>query len=392
MTPDLEYGTITDSTDATQLGKLLSQCFISPANREELYLQRIGLKNFRVVRRQGKMVGGLSIIPMGQWWQGQLVSMGGIASVGIAPEERGSGVAIALIHTMLQELYDQGTAISVLYPATQQLYRKAGYEQGGHYCGWEIDPRTIHLKERSLPIEPIDLNHAAILQMLYRQQAQQTNGNLDRHSCLWQEIIHSDSHESIHAYVFGTPDQPQGYLIFSQERTPSGSILKIKDWVALTPTAAKSLWSFLSSHRSQIDKVLWWGGAIAALPLLLPEQTAKLRSTQRWMLRLVDVAKALENRGYAPDSQAELHLDIHDPLLPNNNRKWVLTVAKGHGQVTPGGKGELKTSVSGLAPLYTGLFTPYELQQLGQIDGTTSALTTARHLFAGASPWMPDFF
>jgi len=38
------------------------------------------------------------------------------------------------------------------------------------------------------------------------------------------------------------------------------------------------------------------------------------------------------------------------------------------------------------------LFTPHQLQLAGQLDATETALSAATQLFAGASPWMLDFF
>jgi len=81
------------------------------------------------------------MIPMGQWWGSQRVPMTGIAGVGVTPEYRGTGVAIALVQDTVKELHRQGVPLSVLYPATQHLYRKAGYEQAGTACWWEISTR-----------------------------------------------------------------------------------------------------------------------------------------------------------------------------------------------------------------------------------------------------------
>ena len=60
--------------------------------------------------------------------------------------------------------------------------------------------------------------------------------------------------------------------------------------------------------------------------------------------------------------------------------------------MTRGGKSELKLDIGRLAPLYTGLFTPQQLQLAGKLDATEASLSTAAQLFAGASPWIADFF
>jgi len=392
MTPQIEYTKVSSPEDAQPLGSILDQCFNSPPGTSESYFNRIGLENFRTISQAGQLAGGLAIIPMGQWFGTECVPMAGIAAVGIAPEYRGSGAAIALLQNTLKELHAKGVPISALYPATQRLYRKAGYEQGGSYCAWEIPTESIQLKERLLPLHPVaDLN-PEVLRSLYQQQAKLTNGYLDRNQAIWQGILKSDEKEAVYTYLIGSADHPEGYIIFTPHQTEDGSILQIRDWVVLTTAAARSLWAFLSDHRSQIQKVRWRGSIVDSLTLLLPEQTAKIRSVQRWFLRVVDVRKALEKRGYPSGIQTELHLEVQDNLLPENNGKFILSVLNGRGEVTQGGKGELKLDVGGLAPLYTGLFTAHQLQLAGQLEATETALSTATQLFAGASPWMPDFF
>ncbi|MEH2347481.1 MAG: GNAT family N-acetyltransferase [Nostoc sp.] len=392
MTAQFEYSTLAHPQDIQPLAYILEQCFISALGGEEVYINLIGVENFRIIRGLEQLAGGLATLDMGQWWGGQRVPMTGIAAVGIAPEYRGSGAAIALMQHTLKELYDRGIAISALYPAVQTLYRKVGYEQGGSWCIWEVATRNIQVREQPLPLQPVvSINHEDFHE-LYQQQARQTHGYLDRHSAIWERIIQPDKQETVYAYFIGTKDRPQGYIIFTQERTEDGEILWVKDWVLSTVAAAQTFWSFLANHRSQIQHVRWKSSAIDSLTLLLPEQTTKIYRQFRWMLRVVDVVKALELRGYPPGIQTQLHLEIQDNLLTGNNGKFILSVANGRGEVTKGGKGELQLDIRELAPLYTGLFTPYHLQQAGKLSGTETAILAATQIFAGASPWMADFF
>ncbi|MBW4642761.1 MAG: GNAT family N-acetyltransferase [Goleter apudmare HA4340-LM2] len=392
MSPEFEYSTLAAPEDVNQLGKILDQCFIGSPGQEAIYINSIGLENFRIIRRDQQVVGGLAILRMGQWWGGQRLPMSGIAAVGIAPEYRGDGAAIALLQHALKELHNQGSPISVLYPATQYLYRKAGYEQGGSLCFWEMLTDSIQVKEQPLPLKSIASSNPQVFDEIYQQQVKLTNGYLDRHPAIWQRIVTTQEKETVFAYLIGTPDQPQGYIIFSQERTENGTILWVRDWAVLTVAAAQSFWSFIAKHRSQIDRVRWQSSINDYLTLLLPEQTAKVFSHKRWMLRLIDVSKALEGRGYPPGVQGELHLEVQDNLLPANNGKFILSVANGRGEVTSDGRGELQLDIKGLAPLYTGLFTPEQLQLTGKLTATETALLTATQIFAGVGPTMPDFF
>lgn len=390
MSKDFSVGAITSDAEMRSLSAIITQCFLDTPEGRQTYVDRVGIDQFRVIRQGQTVVGGLALLPMGQSFGGKLVSTGGIASVGIAPEHRGSGAAIALMHQTLKELQSSGVALSTLYPATQRLYRNAGYEQAGAWCKWEIDASTIHLRELLLPIVPVPMDFS-IFRPIYNPFAQQTNGMLDRHKAIWQGTISSDGKESLYAYQVGEPD-PQGYIIFSQEKQSSGLVLRVKDWVALTPAASKSLWAFLASHRSIINKIEWKGATIDPLTLLLPEQTAKLTYTMRWLLRIVDVVNALEQRGYPATLNAELQLDVRDDRLRENHDRFILSVSNGHAQVKRGGNGNLALDIRSLSPLYSGLFSPGQLRQMGYLEADEATVAIATAIFAGAPPWMPDFF
>ncbi|MUL38940.1 GNAT family N-acetyltransferase [Gloeocapsopsis dulcis] len=387
MTSQFEYNTISNAEDEKRLGKILQQCFNSPPDESiQTYFQRIGRENFRSIHDSNQMIGGLAIIPQGQWFGGKCIPMGGIAAVGIAPEYRGSGAALELMRQTIRELYRRGIPLSTLYAATQRLYRQAGYEQGGSLCSWEMPTQSIMMRDRTLPMQAVNLDHHQ-LHNLYQQQAKLTNGYLQRHQVIWQEIVES----STYAYLIGE-DQPEGYLMFKQQKVKDSDCIVVRDLVLLTPGAVRRFWTFIGDHRSQIEKVRWKHSLNVFFTLMLPEQTAKIVDLGRWMVRIVDVIAALKNRGYPQELVTELHLEVRDSLIVENNDKFTLKVAQGRGEITRGGRGELKLNVSGLSPLYTGLFTPQQLQLVGHLEATETALLSATQIFAGSSPWMSDFF
>ncbi len=390
MNSQFEYSTVSNSEDVPRFGKILEQCFLGNPGEEEAWLKRMGVENVRVIRQEKEVVGGLVVIPMGQWWGGESVAMTGIAGVGIAPESRGSGAALSLMQQAVKELYVNDVPISVLYPATQRLYRKVGYEQGGSLCSWEIPAQSIQIREQPLPIKSVAID-SDIFYELYSKQAKNINGYLNRNQTIWNRIMKPDKKDVFYGYIIGSIEKPEGYIIFSQNRIENDKILIVFDWVTLTNAAAQSFWSFLSNHRSQIDKIRWRGSAIDNLTLILPEQTAKNRFIERWMLRVINVEKALSARGYPSGIESELHLEIEDDLIAENNGKFILSIANGRGNIVKGGKGELKLDIRGLGLLYTGLFSPQQLQLAG-IDATDAVISTATQIFAGTSPWMMDFF
>lgn len=369
-----------NSDELKQLGKILTQCFNAPALDEPVYLNRIGIDNTRIIRTDDHIAGGLGLLSMGQWYNGANIPMVGVAAVGIAPEYRGKGAAIALLRSVLEELYTKEIPISVLFSAAQPLYRKAGYEQAGTLCNWEVSTDSIRSQHHTLEVRSLNLD-SDLFAKLYDQQAYLNQGFLDRNSVIWQMIKHAET--PMYAYQF----ENEGYIIFQQQQ----SRLIIRDWVLLTPAAVRQFWTFLANHLSQIDAIEWKSAPVDALNLCLPDQTAKLKWLRAWMLRIVHLEKALQLRNY-PNINAELHLDIQDSILSNNQGKFILTVEQGRGTVTSGGRGELQLEIRSLAPLYTGLFTANQLAQASLLTGTPAAIQTAAQIFASPLPWMPDFF
>jgi predicted acetyltransferase len=400
MTAQLEYRTATNEQDAQQLGTIVRQCFGSSIKDWEDYFNSLGAENWRLLRQGERVIAGLALYHMGQWYGGQVVPMAGIAAVGVAPEYRGQGVARELLSRTLEELHRQGVPISALYPATQILYRKVGYEQAGSYCRWELPIASIQGKERDKPIIKLDTDDYSFFERIYNQQASINNGNLARHRAIWENAMPngkapanaSSPEQTTYAYLIGSQDEPEGYIIFNQHRDKKETIIEIKDWVMLTAAAAKRIWTFIADMRSQVDIIAWRGSPFNPYMLFLPEQTAKIAWMKIWMVRIVDVVLALEKRGYPCGLNAELHLQVQDELIAANNGNFCLKVSQGRGKVSRGGKGDFKIGIRGLASLYTSFLNPDRLQLIHYLEASKDALETATLLFSGSSPWMADFF
>ena len=331
MTLEYKYSFVSHPQEIQQLGEILRQCFGSSPADWERYLNRLGAENFRILRQEDKIIAGLAIYLMGQWFGGQIVPMAGIAAVGVTPEARGRGVARELLTRTIQELYSLNIPISALYPATQVLYRQVGYEQGGSYCKWELPTANIQIKERHLPMYRVSVSDSGIFEQIYDRQARVNNGNLARNSAIWSRILEPHPEEDIYAYLIGSEPSPGGYLIFTQKE----EAIEIRDWALLNASAAKRLWTFLADHRSIIEKVTWQGSVFNPFTLLLPEQTGKIVKQMNWMLRIINVPLALSKRGYPTTLAAELHLDVRDDLITANNGKFCLKVSQGKGEVSP---------------------------------------------------------
>lgn len=389
MTSSLDFAHLTDSTEAQQLGRILCQCF--NFSEWDKYSNAIGLDNFRLIRKNQAVAGGLCLYFMGQWLGGNLIPVAGVAAVGIAPEHRGGGVAFELLSQTLKELYHQKIPISILYPATQYLYRRVGFEQAGTHCTWELPLSSFKPSSPLLPIHRIEALEPDVLINIYRQFAQYCHGYLDRNSALWKVTL-TFAESPVYGYRVGSLTQPEGYVIFEQRMIQDQLCLVLRDWASLTTAATESIFSFIASHRSQVKSCRWFSGVVEPRLFLLPEQTAKIIKHFIWMLRIVNVIQALELRAYPLGIETELHLSVTDDIISENQDHFILKVADGKGEVSRGGRGEFRISIRGLASLYTGFLTAQQLKTLQQIETTDTALIIANQLFTAANPAIPDFF
>lgn len=401
MRARMDYGPLAGRVELKQVRDILTQSFEFPISQFEMWLNAVGREQIRRITRSDRVIAALAFVRMGQWFGRRAVPMVGIAAVGVPPEDRASGAAFHLMSESLKELRAEGTPISTLYPATQRLYRKVGYEQAGFRCRHSVPTRSIPRFPRELPCRRIDGSKTDAFHKPYDLLAERNSGMLHRNQAMWQRVV--TVHGSpVYGYLFGTAKEPEGYVVFTQEKLPEGYDLHLRDLVAVTPRAARAVWTFLSDHRSLAKNVHWLGPAAEPLLGLLPEQDACILSSERWFLRIVDVAAALEARGYPEDVEATITIEIEDEILPENRGRWVLHVADGRGRVerprraraasAKGGEKLLRLHIRSLAPLYSGLFTPRQSASLGWIDAAPDALSAAAAIFAGPEPWMPDAF
>jgi len=382
-----------EDCDTDALGAVLAQCFAFKPENARTWFASAGVGNVRAVHLDGRVAGGLLLLPMGQFFGGRRVAMTGVAGVGVAPELRGRGLAGELMRSVVREMRESGTPISTLFPATLPLYRSVGYEIAGATYEARLRPGSIGLRERAPGMRPATDADASAIRRVYAQVAAGRDGHLDRSEYVWRRVTHAmASGEPAPAHVVEGDDGIDGYVILTRDRNAQGrQEMRVLDLLARTPVAWRRLLSFLADHHSLTDAIDW-RGAPCALPLQLPEVGWKWRMHWPWAVRILDVAKALGARGYPEGVRAELHFEVRDELLPANAGRYVLEVGEGRGTPEPGGEGRLRCDVRGLAPLYAGFASPASLVAAGLLEGRVADLRAAAAVFAGPAPSMADMF
>lgn len=388
-----------EADDGEALAAMMRQAFAVPSDRTAGFRAALTDAAFRVMRGPAGPAATLARIEFSQWFGGRPVPCTGVAAVASDPAARGQGAATALMAALMRELHAEGRPVSALYPATLPLYRGAGYGYGGDSIRFQATPQALRVRggARHLDIRRHPAPDRALLTALRRREAAAGNGLIDRDDVLWSEML-SPSDGKVDVFTFDGGHGPEGYAIL---RRGDGEV-EFLDVCAPTAAAARAALHLASGYWSQVERVYWTGGPDDALVMLAPERGATPARWRRWMLRIVDLPAAMAARGWPDGIEAELVLEVDDPVLPANAGPWRLTVAggraearrawSGDGALRLDGNGALRLGAGALASLYAGYLSAERLAALGEAEGPAPALATATRLFAGPRPWTVDFF
>jgi predicted acetyltransferase len=390
------YGPV-DPTQLSALIEIQQLSFLIGPGALEAGFDALGHEHLRVVSDNGRVVGGLALLPLGQYFGGRSVPMTGIAAVAIAPEDRGTRAAAILMTETVRELHAKGVAISTLYPATFGTYRRAGYELAGVSCHAEIPCRAIRGGDADARMRALDDADKDIVRPVYDDWVRSHNGPIDRSDMFWWRLQHELGQEQRRAYGVFVDEQLTGY-VYCQPRPGSGhhQNIVVSDIVAADAAAVRRLLGFFARERYQRHLLQWRCGPADPFVLALQDVGCHVWN-EGWMTRIVDVPAALSSRGYPSGLNAELLLDVADDVVPENEGAWRLTVSDGRGVVERAAGGEGNTprvtvDIRGLAQLYTGFAAPATLRRTGHLQGDDVACGAAAGIFGGSLPWMSDAF
>jgi predicted acetyltransferase len=349
-------------------------------------------------------VGAASFHDMRQWWCGRAVPMAGVASVTVAPEDRGRGVARRLMTALLHEVAARGYPLSVLYPATMPLYRSLGWELAGVRETAVIPARSLR---DLVPPDPMVLaagpdagarsarlrraapaDAEAVIMVIGRvHQAARDCGAIT-----WDVASVAGRLADPDLYAYLCDD---GFLIYRWHN--GNDALFVEGAEAISAPAQRAFWAHVGSHASIADQVFARVGPAGALWRLTRERDADVHHRSMWMLRVVDAPAAVAARGFPAAVSLTVPLAVHDDARPANSGRWALTVTDGRGVLDPLTSQAVRADplltlgARGLAALYAG--TPVStLRQAGLAAGGSPADDAALDTAFAGTAYMLDAF
>jgi predicted acetyltransferase len=96
------------------------------------------------------------VLPLGQWFGGRRVAMGGLRAVATRNEQRGRGFATRAVRAQLDAMRTRREWLSALFPAVVRPYRRLGWGIAGTLFHRHVPTRAL----QAVPPSPVAVRRA----------------------------------------------------------------------------------------------------------------------------------------------------------------------------------------------------------------------------------------
>ena len=265
--------------------------------------------------------------------------------------------------------------VELLFFNREGFYDKLQADMAAGSTAFDINLVATYSIGRYAPyMEPVDLGSDAA-------KTFGESGLLARAAAHWNELRRAPT-DALAAYL---AKGEAAYLILDMG---DKTCLTVRDWFAASPEAAQGLLSFLARFRSVYPAARWHGAPQDDLVAAMPDKGWRLAHQEEWLLRVLDPAAALRQRGYHVDA-ARLALRIGEaPPLEIDIRAGKAEVCEAAGALG----GAVSLQPTAFAQLFTGFRSASKLAQYGLVSGDSADIRRCDQLFAGSPPWVAEHF
>ena len=337
---------------------------------------------------------------------GAAVPVAGITGVGVKPTHRRRGINTALMRRQLDEARDRGEALAALHASEGGIYGRFGFGMGTFIGSIEIEVagtafvRGYRLSGRVRLLSRDDA--LPLMRSVYdrARRLRPAGIELDDRWFEWLFFVgEADKDEppfwAVHESDEGEPD---ACAVYKVKHEWPGSVpkleLKVELLLAATPQAHADMWRYVFDI-DLVDRVKAWNRPVdePLLHLLQDPRRLGLSVKDGMWIRLVDVAAALEARGFATDGRVVL--EVRDPFCAWNEGRYSVEVSSGRAACQPTeDEPDIACSVNDLGAVYLGGSTFAQLARAGLVtEARPGGLSAADALFTSdVAPWSAVFF
>lgn len=350
------------------------------------------LDDLRVAEQDGRVVGHAFLFRMGIHYGGRVVPAGGIASVGVAPEARGRGVATALLAHLHAESDARGYAVTLLYAFRYDFYRRLGYARVATGKRLSFAPESVPREwvglARGADVREAGGHDRGDIMALHARCAARGTGALDRVAGQWTALLLD---ERVRTLLLSRDGRSVGYVALEhvQREAHGETRVFVHDLVADDDEALRALVGVLGAQAGQASEIDLDCARDDTLDLVLSDMDARRHGSASLehafgtvvggpMVRVTDTRRALEARGYLVDGEASFAVVGESLRVAAQGGKATVTASK---------HADFSLDRVALAATAFGSLSLREAASLGMVRGDAGAIARASELFG-----MPPFF
>jgi predicted acetyltransferase len=308
------------------------------------------------------------------WLSGVPLDIGAVAGVTVLPEQRENGVAGRIMEFLIDRMYSEERALSLLFPFSHKYYNKFGYGTVSDLHVYRFHPDNINQFEGADNVRPFTMADLHIMRVLYKGELTWRNGWFTRSNEWWERIM--AQWPQVMVYDDG---MVTGYLCYNLSTNETGKrVLKIHEFFASEDEAYRGLHAFLAG-QDDVDVIEYLAPAHTLLHHSLRQPIAVNAQNHGWvfndlchvtagpMARIINLSKALTTRFYTRGMSGEKVLQVTDPLIPGNEETLTFRLVDGRAETHPTGdrKPNIETDIRTLSQILCGYLKATDARRLG---------------------------
>lgn len=346
--------------------------YSDPTRRRHFTHNPLGsLHDVIVAEHAGTVVAHAFLLPLRASFGGQLVRVGGVASVAVAPEARGRGVATALMDELHAASDRRGDALTMLYAFRHGFYSRFDYGTTSSRKRLTIDARSIPPSWATLAkthVRAARGGDRGAIRGAHARMATRSSALITRSRAFWEIFLAKQTRLILvsETAVEGSSRRAvSGYVAFDlvQEEEHSETKIVVAELIADDDASRRALFGSLSAMRDQVSEIVVELSESDPLERALVDPDARRFGTLAVehglgevvggpMVRIEDVPRALSARGYDANGSFDL-------VVTQKGRTDYIAVGvrvrDGRAEVGPArGGGALRTDRAGVAAIFYG--------------------------------------
>ncbi len=342
----------------------------------------------------GRLISSLRVHDFQQSIRGVLKDCGGVAGVATYPEARTKGYVRQLMQASFKQMREQGQSVSMLDPFKQSFYEKFGFVAANaayvvqapikQLQYWKKENQSTDWTfERVRAVDAKDI----LLKFIREVGPKQYHGYIIFKSIpagMWKQRVK----DSIVVFVRneGKIQAVSRYRIKGERIQGSWqNNLTVIDSLWRTREARDQLFSFFARHQDQIHNIIIHAPFETKVDHWFKDVRMKVERKTTWMVRLVDVKKAIDK--LPGEGEDIITLELTDSDCPWNNGIFTIQSEKGVLRMTKSsGNPIVKISIEALSSLVYGT---QPLEEIEFQEKITISEDWARHTLQRWFPPLP---